>query len=126
MVHSSSHPALSLPSMPMFKATGIAILCTILTACASASSQPAVSSLNIPDPPSAVVSTTSQTLTPQEMAQVTDAAPDPAYRLGPNDAIAVSVYLHPDLSVPMEGASGNVGGALITGDGSVELPLIGN
>ena len=46
-----------------------------------------------------------------------------SYRLGPNDIIAVTVYLHPDLSTS---ASGNAGGVLITSDGTVELPLIGN
>ncbi|MGP8025789.1 MAG: polysaccharide biosynthesis/export family protein [Acidocella sp.] len=48
------------------------------------------------------------------------------YRLGPNDIISVSVYMHPELSTPQEGIPAGVGGALITSDGTVSLPLVGN
>lgn len=76
---------------------------------------------------SAVVSNERQTLTSEQMAQVLDPQTSSAYRLGPNDVIAVSVYMHPELSVPLQGGGGGtVSGALITGDGDVQLPLIGN
>ncbi len=74
---------------------------------------------------SAIVSNETKTLTPPQLAQVTDQQADPSYRLGPNDIIAVSVYLHPELSMPVQTGSG-INGALITGDGLVQLPLIGN
>lgn len=72
-----------------------------------------------------VVSSETKTLTPEQMALVTDNQPHRAYRLGPNDVIAVSVYLHPELSVPLPGVSGTVNGALITGGGDIQLPLVG-
>ncbi len=74
----------------------------------------------------AIISAQSETLTPDEMRTISDTAIDGAYKLGADDIIAVTVYLHPELSVPQPGMSSNVGGALITSDGSVELPLIGN
>jgi polysaccharide export outer membrane protein len=74
--------------------------------------------------PSAVVSEQSQSLTPAEMRQVTSTAADTAYTLGPNDVIAISIYMHPELSVPPPNSA--AGGALITGDGWVSLPLIGS
>jgi polysaccharide export outer membrane protein len=77
-------------------------------------------------PPSAVVSNETQTLSPDQMAVVSSSQTDPAYYLGPNDVVAVSVYMHPELSVPLQGAGGTVNGALITGDGTVQLPLVGN
>lgn len=75
---------------------------------------------------SAIVSSEIQTLSPYEMRQVTDTEPDNAYTLGPDDVIAVSVYAHPELSVPAQGITSTDGGALITSDGSAALPLIGN
>ncbi len=74
-------------------------------------------------PQSAVLSSQTETLTPDELRQVSDTSPDNAYILGPDDVIAVYVYLHPELDVPTPNNSG--GGALITSDGTVELPLIG-
>jgi polysaccharide export outer membrane protein len=73
-----------------------------------------------------VVSLETQTLSPQKVADLTETLPDPAYILGPNDVISLSVYMHPELSVPaVTGVQGGGVGALITGDGSVQLPLIG-
>ncbi len=43
--------------------------------------------------------------------------------MGPDDVISVYVYLHPELDVPSPNQTS--GGALITSDGSVGLPLIG-
>ncbi len=72
---------------------------------------------------SAVVDVQSETLPPDEVRMLSNPSANSSYRLGPNDIIAVTVYLHPDLSTS---ASGNAGGVLITSDGTVELPLIGN
>lgn len=76
--------------------------------------------------PSAVLSDQSVALTAAEIRQVMDPTPDRAYRLGPDDVIAVTVYGHPALDNPLPSSNTNVGGALITSDGDVELALIGN
>jgi polysaccharide export outer membrane protein len=89
----------------------------------------------VPEPPklgipysasSAVLSSQTETLSPDEMRVVSDTKADGAYRLGPDDTISVTVYLHPELTVPVQGVSSTSGGALITSDGTVELPLIGS
>ncbi len=77
-------------------------------------------------PGNAVLSAQSESLTPDEMRVVSDPVADGAYRLGPDDVISVTVYLHPELDVPVPGAAGTNGGALITSDGQVQLPLIGS
>jgi polysaccharide export outer membrane protein len=82
--------------------------------------------LQIPiPPPSAIVSSETQTLTPDELRQVTDTRAEPSYLLGPDDVISVSIYLHPELSVPQPGLNSGLSGALIGGDGTVSLPLVG-
>jgi polysaccharide export outer membrane protein len=49
------------------------------------------------------------------------------YVLGSNDVISQTVYSYPELSVPAPGVPAtSIGGALITGDGTVQLPLIGS
>jgi polysaccharide export outer membrane protein len=73
----------------------------------------------------AVVSSFTQSLTPDEMQEVADTTIDKPYELGPTDIIAVTVYLHPELDVPPASGGGNSNGALITSDGTTELPLIG-
>jgi polysaccharide export outer membrane protein len=75
---------------------------------------------------SAILSSQTETLSADQLRQVMDTSPGSAYILGSNDIIAMTVYLHPELNVPVAGSSSNVGGALITSDGTVELPLIGN
>lgn len=76
---------------------------------------------------SAILSSQAETLSPDQIRQVMDTSPNNAYILGPNDVIAQTVYLHPELNVPILGESGsNIGGALITSDGTVQLPLIGS
>ncbi len=75
---------------------------------------------------SPVISTEAQSLSPLQMSEVTGTAEDSAYRLGADDIIAVNVYSHPELTIPPPGVSSSIPGALITGDGSVQLPLIGN
>ena len=74
----------------------------------------------------AIVSTTTETLAPYELRQISDTQANQAYALGPDDVIAISVYGHPEFSVPAQGITNTVGGALITSDGSVALPLVGN
>jgi len=77
--------------------------------------------------PSAVLSSQTETLTADQIRQVMDTVPNTAYVLGPNDAISQTVYSHPELNVPETGMPSNsIGGALITSDGTVQLPLIGN
>jgi polysaccharide export outer membrane protein len=74
----------------------------------------------------AIISEQMESLTADELRAVSDQSPDGAYRLGPDDLISISVYLHPELNVPIAGQTGNGDGALITSDGTVELPLIGS
>jgi len=95
----------------------------LLAGCDPAPPSPPVTIRSIPN--TAIVSLNTETLTPAEQVRIASPTTDAAYRLGPSDAIGVTVYLHPDLTVPQPGVSGSGGGALITSDGSVELPLIG-
>jgi polysaccharide export outer membrane protein len=73
---------------------------------------------------SPILSAQTESLTPDELRQVSDTSPSQAYVLGPDDVIQIVVYLHPELDVPQVGGSGTA--ALITSDGTVGLPLIGN
>ncbi len=75
---------------------------------------------------SPVVSSQTQSLTPAQIAEVTGTGANGAYTLGADDVIAVDVYGHPDLTVPGAGLSAAMPGAMITSDGTVELPLIGS
>ncbi len=75
-------------------------------------------------PVSPVVSSHTETLSPADMARVTDELGGTAYRLGPNDVISVSVYMHPELSSPVPGNAAGLAGVLVTGDGTVSLPLV--
>jgi len=99
--------------------------CAALLGCSStpppatASGQPAMSS--------PVVSSESQVLPEKQVEAATSAAnTTQAYILGPGDVISISVYSHPELSFPGQGSSGGLNGILVTNDGSVALPLIGN
>ncbi|MCK9187952.1 polysaccharide biosynthesis/export family protein [Acidithiobacillus sp.] len=48
------------------------------------------------------------------------------YHLGAGDVVSISVYLHPDLSVPQPGmASTGLIGTLVSNDGNIQLPLLG-
>lgn len=101
--------------------------CTFCLAVAACSSAPKTESHQLPPARSdAVVSRHTRSLTQAQVARLTAARPDQAYRLGATDVIAVNVYLHPNLDVPNPTARSNVGGAMITSDGSVQLPMIGN
>jgi polysaccharide export outer membrane protein len=73
---------------------------------------------------SAVVAAQTQSLTPDEISRSLNGAVGGAYLLGPNDLIGVTVYQHPELSVPSS-ETATIPGALITGDGTASLPLVG-
>lgn len=73
---------------------------------------------------SAILSSQTETLTPDELRTVSDTSPNSSYILGPDDIISVYVYLHPELTIPEPGVGGSAG-ALISSDGSVQLPLVG-
>ena len=111
-------------ALPLRRISSVLFAGMLLSGCASES---APDSGTLPATlASPVVSNETKTLPPDQMGQVLDQRTSSAYHLGPNDVIAVSVYLHPELSVPLQGGNGSVNGALITGDGNVQLPLIGN
>lgn len=105
--------------------SSLALLAALeLSGCASETPRPVTITTM---PSSAVISSETRTLSPDQMAMVTDTRTQAAYLLGPNDVIAVSVYLHPELSVPLAASGGaSASGALVTSDGTVQLPLIGN
>jgi polysaccharide export outer membrane protein len=111
---------------------GVAALtvATWLAGCAPEPAAPAAGSAVVSSnaTSSAVVSTQTQSLTPAEIAQVMATDKSGAYILGPNDVLGLTVYMHPELGVPPGTANGVSGlpGAVITGDGFVSLPLIGN
>lgn len=75
---------------------------------------------------SAVTSSKAEQLSPSEISDVTAQQEDAAYVLGPSDVISTDVYMHPELDVPVPNVGGNGGGAMITSDGTVQLPLIGS
>lgn len=110
--------------LPLKRVGLLASASVLLVGCATAPASNTETLLTIPK--SAVVSNETRALSSAQMAQVLDRKTNVSYRLGPNDVIAVSVYLHPELSVPLPGSSSTLNGALITGDGSVQLPLVGN
>jgi polysaccharide biosynthesis/export protein len=74
---------------------------------------------------SAIVSSQTDSLSPEQLAAALSANEDDSYQLGPNDLIIVSVYNHPELSAPPPGLANGTGGVLITSDGSIDMPLIG-
>jgi polysaccharide export outer membrane protein len=74
----------------------------------------------------AVISSFTESLTPDELREVADTTVDGPYRLGATDVISVTVFTHPELDVPTAGSGSQIHGALITSDGTTELPLIGD
>lgn len=68
--------------------------------------------------PSAVVSSEKQNLSQSD--EDNRVLP---YRLGPSDVISISVYRHPELSVPQPGAA--TSGIMITNEGTIDLALVG-
>ena len=105
-------------------ALGIAVASMTLAGCSSPPTAPVtVSQIPAATP---IVSAQTESLTAADMSDVMGANTNSAYVLGPNDVISISVYMHPELDVPVPSAIGAEGGVLITSDGSVQLPLIGN
>jgi polysaccharide biosynthesis/export protein len=107
------------PALNVLRALVVYSSCAALVACGGPPVQP-VQNITASAALSPVVSTNRQTLSASELPPPAEEGP---YRLGPNDVISVTVYMHPELSIPQPG---NTGGAMITSDGSVSLPLIGN
>lgn len=94
----------------------------MLAGCAAAPQVAVTSKTLLPSP---VMSAQTESLSPADLARISSPDVESAYVLGPDDQISISVYLHPELSVPVSsGIAGN--GALITSDGTISLPLIGN
>jgi polysaccharide export outer membrane protein len=104
-----------------------------LSGCAPAPSAPAAAAIvatSLPAPAaaapsgpgaSAVISARMESL-PADDLDVPPPAAGVPYRLGPDDVIAITVYLHPELNVPSTNGGPD---ALVTSDGTVELPLLG-
>lgn len=75
---------------------------------------------------SAVVSANQRALPASQQLPPPDTGEHAPYQLGPDDVISVTVYMHPELSEPQQGIASGLGGVMITSDGTVSLPLIGN
>ncbi len=92
----------------------------LLSACSSVPPHPTeVSQL-----PSPIISAQPDRLPPKILASLLHG--DHHYHLGPGDVVSVSVYLHPDLSVPAPGISSTgLPGAQVDNDGSMQLPMLG-
>jgi polysaccharide export outer membrane protein len=106
--------------------TAILAILTLSLPLAACDPVPDTPNLHLPgEMPNAILSAQTESLSPDEIREVMDTRADSAYVLGPNDVISITVYLHPELSVPQPGASSSVGGVMITSDGTVELPLVG-
>jgi len=112
---------------PLKPAAQLGLAGILLTALSACSGPPSVSH-EVADQPAAispVIANTTQTLAPQVVSDAESESEAP-YRLGPDDVITVTVYLHPELSSPQPGTTTQSGGVLITSDGTISLPLIGN
>jgi polysaccharide export outer membrane protein len=100
-------------------------VCAALSACAGA--PPAAQGVTTPAvTSSAVVSADQKTLPAGQQLARPDTSAQAPYQLGPDDIISISVYMHPELSEPMQGVASGLGGVLVTSDGTVSLPLVGN
>ncbi len=104
----------------------VVLLCVALVGCAEDPMQ----SHDIPSVtatvPSAVISTMTQTIPMPPAHTPGEYNTNRPYVLGASDVISVSVYLHPELSAPSLGAQSGLGGVMVTSDGTVGLPLVGN
>lgn len=96
-----------------------------LTGCAIMTGSPAPTSPQQQQAlPSAVLSQHEDHLSPATMDRLLHRSI--TYHLGAGDVISVSVYMHPDLSIPGSTTSfSGLTGALVTNDGNVQLPLLG-
>lgn len=74
--------------------------------------------------PSAVLSRHEEHLSPATLKRLLHQSI--TYHLGAGDVVSVSVYLHPELSVPAPMASAaGLAGAIVTNGGNIQLPLLG-
>jgi polysaccharide export outer membrane protein len=101
-------------------------LCAALAACAEGSMQSHPITPVQATVPSAVVSNSVQTIPMPPAHTPGEYNERRPYELGASDIISVSVYLHPELSAPGLGAQTGNGGVMVTSDGTVSLPLVGN
>jgi len=109
----------------LLRITVVLVACIAISACAAA--PPASHSVSTQAlTSSAVISADQQTLPASEHLPPAGANALAPYRLGPDDIISISVYMHPELSAPQQGITGGLGGVMVTSDGTVSLPLIGN
>jgi polysaccharide biosynthesis/export protein len=118
----SSHCAGRITSLPLLASlAGM----TLLGAC---SSGPPLTSHAVPASESAAIGMASPVVSTESQTIPSDADQEglAPYHLGPGDIISISVYRHPELSIPQAGGGGGGGGVMITNDGSVDLTLIGN
>lgn len=97
--------------------------CALLSGCNPVPKTRPVVMPNIAQSP--ILSSQTETLTPDELRKVYDTSPTQSYVLGPDDIISMYVYLHPELNVPTLNGGGSNGGAMITSDGTVGMPLLG-
>lgn len=74
-----------------------------------------------------VIDAETETIPDQKVKSILESQSNTAYLIGPNDVLSVAVYMHPELSMPPPpSAGGGVPGAMVTGDGTTALPLVGN
>ena len=130
MDHFRSGKSDCMPLMPLInrykKQLSVVFLCMTLAACAEAPMQSHPVTPVTATVPSAVVSTMTQTIPMPPVHAPGEYNTNRPYVLGASDVISVSVYLHPELSAPSLGASTGLGGVMVTSDGTVGLPLVGN
>ena len=102
----------------------LGLMSSTLTGCAIMTGSPLTHPQQKQALPSAVLSQHEDHLSPATMNRLLHRSI--TYHLGAGDVVSVSVYMHPDLSVPQPGvaASGMVG-TLVSNDGNIQLPLIG-
>jgi polysaccharide export outer membrane protein len=108
------------------KQMSVVPLCAGLAACAEGPLQSHPITPVTATVPSAVVSTMVQTIPMPPSHAPGEYNTNRPYVLGQNDVISVSVYLHPELSAPSLGTQSANGGVMVTSDGTVGLPLVGN
>lgn len=101
--------------------------CTVLSGCASTADGPASAYHNNVREftlPSAVLSQKREELPQGTLQRMLHRSM--TYHLGAGDVVSVSVYQHPDLSIPGSGSVGTgLPGAIVTNNGNLQLPLLG-
>jgi polysaccharide export outer membrane protein len=103
----------------------LGLMSSVLTGCAIMTGSPAPTYPQQKQAlPSAVLSQHEDHLSPATVDRLLHRSI--TYHLGAGDVVSISVYLHPDLSVPQPGmASTGLIGTLVSNDGNIQLPLLG-